>query len=126
MRIIHPWSSRKNVSIWLLALLMIALIYSCKKSTDDVQHPPVISYQQKVISIPVDETMIPVRPDSTGGPIKEYSIQPLLPKGLMIGKENGVISGKASDTLTPTRFVVTATGPGGKDSDTLTIAIGTV
>ena len=126
MRIFHPWSSRKNASLWLLALLAIALIYSCKKSTDDVQHPPAISYQQKVISIPVDETMIPVRPDSTGGPIKEYSIQPLLPKGLMIGKDNGVISGKASDTLTPTRFVVTATGPGGKDSDTLTIAIGTV
>ena len=63
--------------------------------------------------------MIPVRPDSTGGAIEEYSIQPLLPKGISIGKDNGVISGQASDTLSPTKFVVTATGPGGRASDTL-------
>jgi len=126
MRIIHPWSSKKNLSTWLLAMLTIALIYSCNKNDQKLESAPAISYAQKVISIPVDETMFPVRPDSTGGPITEYSIQPLLPKGLSIGSTNGVISGKASDTLTPTRFVVTATGPGGKDSDTLTIAIGTV
>ncbi|HEX6181743.1 MAG TPA: putative Ig domain-containing protein [Chitinophagaceae bacterium] len=126
MRIIQTRFSKGSLFLSLTLLATISVLVSCKKSHDDVAARPVISYQQKIISIPVDETMIAVRPDSTGGPITEYSISPLLPKGITIGAKNGVISGKASDTLSPTRFVVTATGPGGKANDTLTLAIGTV
>ena len=118
--------SKKNVSICLITLLAITFMIACNKKDNDSLHRPIISYQQKIISIPVDVAMMPVRPDSTGGPITEYSIQPLLPKGISLNKLNGVISGTASDTLTPTRFVVTAFGPGGMATDTLTIAIGTV
>ena len=78
----QPWFSKKYASLSVLVLLTIALIYSCKKSDNDFEPAPVISYQQKIISIPVDVPMIPVRPDSTGGAIEEYSIQPLLPKGI--------------------------------------------
>ena len=126
MRIMKSSFSKRNSTLSLLALLAIAALFSCKKSNNDVGAKPIISYQQKIISIPVDETMFAVRPDSTGGPITEYTIAPMLPKGITIGVKDGVISGKASDTLSPTRFVVTATGPGGKATDTLTIAIGTV
>jgi hypothetical protein len=109
-----------------LILLTITLVYSCKKSDTHIERAPIISYQQKIISIPVDAPMIAVRPDSTGGAISEYSIQPSLPKGININRVNGVISGQASDTLSPRRFVVTATGPGGRASDTLLLSIGTV
>lgn len=126
MRITHNYFSTKNVCILLLAAFTTVIMFACKKSDHDAQPRPIISYKQKVISIPVDEQIIPVRPDSTGGPITEYTINPMLPKGISIGKTNGIISGKASDTLTPTRFIVTAVGPGGMSSDTLTIAIGTV
>ncbi|MGO8055729.1 putative Ig domain-containing protein, partial [Rhizobium leguminosarum] len=65
-------------------------------------------------------------PDSTGGAIEEYSVVPLLPKGISINRTNCVISGQASDTLSPTKFVVTATCPGGRASDTLLLSIGTI
>ena len=126
MRISTSYFSKNKVSLTLLTMLTIALMIACKKSDHNVDPRPIISYKQKVISVPVDAQMIPARPDSTGGPITQYTIQPNLPKGISIDKLNGVISGMASDTLTPSRFVVTATGPGGMCSDTLTIAIGTV
>src|SRR6476646_2254130 len=126
MIIMRPWSSRKSASLFTLMLLTIALIYSCAKTNDAFNHPPVISYKQKVISIPVDQQMIPVRPDSTGGPINQYFTFPDLPKGINIDKATGVISGKARDTLSPTIYICTATGPCGRSSDTLTIAIGTI
>ena len=123
----QPLFSKKFSSLSVLVLLTIVVIYSCRKSDNPhFEAAPAISYQQKVISIPVDAPMIPVRPDSTGGTIDEYSIRPSLPKGISIGKYNGVISGQASDTLAPTKFVVTATGPGGMASDTLLLSIGTV
>ncbi len=126
MSIMQPWLSKKHARLSVLVLLLIALIYSCKKSDNDYAPVPVISYAQKIISIPVDMPMIPVRPDSTGGAIEEYSVQPLLPKGISINKANGIISGQASDTLSPTKFVVTAKGPGGRASDTLLLSIGTI
>jgi len=126
MRIMQPMFFKKYAGLSVLALLTIVFIYSCKKTDIEIAPVPAISYQQKIISIPVDEAMIPVRPDSTGGRIEEYSIQPMLPKGISINRINGVISGQASDTLVPTRFVVTASGPGGTDSDTLLLSIGTV
>ena len=125
MRITHSSFSTKNLSLLLLAIFSIALLFSCRKEKD-VTAQPKISYQQKNISVPVDQQMVPVRPDSTGGPITQYSINPSLPKGISINTTNGVISGKASDTLSPTKFIVTASGPGGAAYDTLTISVGTV
>ena len=126
MRIMFSFSSKKVTSYLTLAALTIALLISCRKGDNDLDPKPVISYQQKIISVPVDQQMVPVRPDSTGGAITEYSITPGLPKGISINKKSGVISGTASDTLTATQFIVTATGPGGTDRDTLTISVGTV
>ena len=117
---------RKNLNYSLLAVLTIALFFSCKKDDVVVIKQPVISYQQKIISLAEDMAMTPLRPDSTGGIITEYSVSPSLPKGIVINKLNGVISGTPSDTLLPVKFVVTATGPGGSDTDTLMISVGTV
>jgi len=117
---------RKNLNYSLLALLTIAVLFSCKKDETVVIKQPVISYSQKIISLAEDVAMTPLKPDSTGGVITEYSVSPSLPKGILINKLNGVISGTPSDTLLPVKFVVTATGPGGIDTDTLMISVGTV
>jgi hypothetical protein len=117
---------RKNLKHSLLALFTIALLFSCKKDEVVVIKQPAISYSQKIISLAEDMAMTPLRPDSTGGAITEYSVSPSLPKGIMINKLNGVISGTPSDTLLPVKYIVTAAGPGGIDTDTLIMSVGTV
>ena len=126
MRNLNSVFLRKNLNYSLLALLTIAVLFSCKKDEAVVIKQPVISYSQKIISLAEDIAMTPLKPDSTGGVITEYSVSPSLPKGILINKLNGVISGTPSDTLLPVKFVVTATGPGGIDTDTLMISVGTV
>jgi hypothetical protein len=126
MRTLNFAFLKKNISYSLLALFAIALLFSCKKDEVVVVKQPVISYSQKIISLAEDMAMTPLRPDSTGGVITEYSVSPSLPKGIVINKLNGVISGTPSDTLLPVKFVVTATGPGGIDTDTLIMSVGTV
>ena len=123
MRILS--SFRRNASLTLLTVFSIALLISCKKN--DVPKPaPVISYKQKIISVAEDVPMTPVKPDSTGGAITEFSVSPLLPKGISLNKFNGTISGTPSDTLSPTKYIVRATGPGGVGADTITFSVGTV
>ncbi len=117
---------RRNLNYLLVASFAIALLFSCKKDEAIVIKQPIISYSQKIISLAEDMVMTPLKPDSTGGVITEYSVSPSLPKGIVINKLNGVISGTPSDTLLPVKFVVTATGPGGIDTDTLIMSVGTV
>src|SRR5205085_5697190 len=125
MRILNLKISRKNINYSVIAVLSIAFLFSCKKDKD-VKQAPAISYQQSIVSLAEDMPMTPLRPDSTGGAITEYSVSPSLPKGIVINKMNGVISGTPSDTSLPAQFIVKATGPGGYASDTLTISVGTV
>ena len=126
MRILNVEISKKNINYSVLTVLTIALLFACKKNNDDVKPKPVISYKQKNLSLAEDVAMTPVKPDSLGGAITEYSVSPSLPKGIGIDKLNGTISGTPSDTLLPAQFVVKATGPGGFATDTLTISVGTV
>src|SRR3982751_2132426 len=127
MRILNFNICRKNTYYSVLAVLTIALLFACKKNNDVVkQQQPVISYKQKIVSLAEDMAMTPLKPDSLGGAITEYSVSPSLPKGIEINKLNGVISGTPSDTLMPAKFVVKATGPGGYANDTLTLSVGTV
>src|SRR5688572_19173359 len=129
MRTLHFGLLRTTVCYFLVATLIVAFSFSCRKSNhaDVVIDPkPVIAYKQKVISVAEDMPMTPVKPDSTGGPITGYSVSPSLPKGFALNKANGEISGTPSDTLAPTKFVVMASGPGGTGTDTITLLVGTV
>jgi hypothetical protein len=71
---------RKNLNYSLLAVLTIALFFSCKKDEVVVIKQPVISYQQKIISLAEDMAMTPLRPDSTGGVITNTLYLPLFLK----------------------------------------------
>ena len=112
----------------LLVLLPATVIFSCKKSdTKPAPKPPVISYNQKIVSVGVGQAIPTLVPDSSkGGSVTQYSIYPGLPKGLDLNQVNGVITGTPTDSLKPTRFIVTAYGPAGMGHDTLTISVGTV
>ncbi|HEY1872275.1 MAG TPA: putative Ig domain-containing protein, partial [Chitinophagaceae bacterium] len=115
------------VSFSALAMLALVLFFSCKKS-DNVTLPaaPAFSFKQKNISLAEDIPMSSVKPDLTGGTINAFTVSPDLPKGIEINLTSGEITGTPSDTLLPTKYVVTATGPGGVAHDTLTISVGTV
>src|SRR5215471_8517172 len=125
MKMMHGFS-RTKVSLSLLAMLTLALLVSCKKNEVTSHAAPVISYKQKIVSVALDVPMTAQKPDSTGGAITEYSVSPILPKGISLNKLNGTISGTPSDTLLPTKFVVMASGPGGVGRDTITLSVGTV
>jgi len=125
MRILSLPPFKRNTSFTLLTVFSVALFFSCKK--DDVaKQAPAISYKQKIISVAEDVPMTPVKPDSTGGAITEFSVSPVLPKGISLNKINGTIGGTPSDTLLPTKYIIRATGPGGVGADTITLSVGTV
>src|SRR5690349_7869021 len=127
MRNFRFYSLKNSIYFSLFALLTVVFVISCKKSDhQELQTKPVISYKQKIISVAEDVPMTAIKPDSTGGPITGFSVSPLMPKGIAFNKLNGEISGTPSDTLLPTRFIVTASGPGGAASDTITLSVGTV
>ncbi len=116
----------------LCKLLLVAastmVIFSCKKTDTPVApKPPVISYNKKIVSVNVSQAIPTLIPDSSkGGSITQYSIYPGLPKGISLSQTNGTISGTPTDSLNPTRFIVTAYGPGGMGHDTITLSVGTV
>ena len=112
----------------LLAMILTTVFFACKKSdSKPAPQTPVISYNQKIVSVKVGESIPTLIPDSSkGGSVTQYSIYPGLPKGLSLNQINGVITGTPSDSLNPTRFVISAYGPGGLGRDTITIAVGTV
>jgi hypothetical protein len=86
----------------------------------------VITYNQKLVSVNIGQAIPNLVPDSSkGGHIEQYSVYPGLPKGISLNQSNGTISGTPTDSLSPTRFVVTAVGPAGMGHDTITLSVGT-
>jgi len=73
----------------------------------------------------VDNTSVVVQPTvaDNSGAIVAFSIEPLLPSGLQLDPESGIISGVADAALKTTRFVITARNEDGFTNQTVFITI---
>jgi hypothetical protein len=83
--------------------------------------PPVIAY----IS-PVSDTLGKAASHgviSTGGEVTSYSVSPPLPTGLSLNASSGLISGTPSIDIAAANYRIVATGPGGKDTATISIGV---
>ncbi len=71
----------------------------------------------------VGNTITPLNPTSTGGPITQYTIGPSLPAGLTIDPTTGIISGSPSAVSTQTSYTVTGTNASGTVTATVVITV---
>ena len=62
-------------------------------------------------------------PSSSGGSITSYSVSPSLPAGLILNTGTGVISGTPTAGSFASPYIVTATGPGGSTSVSVSIEV---
>jgi hypothetical protein len=60
---------------------------------------------------------------SLGGPVNAYTVTPALPAGLTLNTASGVISGTPTTVVALSDYRIVATGPGGKDTATLRLAV---
>jgi hypothetical protein len=127
-KIMTQTKTRLYLGKFMLVFASALVLFACKKSnTPAAPKPPVITYNQKIVSVNVGQSIPTLVPDSSkGGSIAQFSIYPGLPKGLSLNQVNGVITGTPTDSLNPTHFVITAFGPGGMGHDTIVLSVGTV
>lgn len=90
--------------------------------TVNVDPPASLSYTTP--NVYTDGTLITaLNPNSTGGPIAQYTVSPNLPSGLTIDPSTGLISGTPSGTSAQTSYVVTGTNASGTISATVVITV---
>jgi gliding motility-associated-like protein len=87
-----------------------------------VAAPATLSYTTPNVYT-VGNTITPLNPTATGGPISSYSITPGLPAGLIFNTTTGVISGTPSAVSSTTSYVVTGTNVSGTVTATLVITV---
>jgi hypothetical protein len=82
---------------------------------------PVLSYPDTNIVWTVGIAISPLRRTQVTGTVLSYSIAPSLPSGLTLNPTTGVIFGTPVAAVTATSYVISAYGPGGVGSDSVTI-----
>jgi hypothetical protein len=70
----------------------------------------------------LNKAITPLTPTVTGIGLR-YHITPILPAGLQISHDTGVISGTPTAVMQPTAFVITASNEAGRTSFTLTLSV---
>ncbi|MEK9651608.1 MAG: putative Ig domain-containing protein [Poseidonia sp.] len=88
------------------------------------EQPPNISYNSSVYVLTLNQqTHLPITPNSTGGPVVSWAIEPTLPSGLSFGTNNGTIYGTPTQLWNSTAYMVWANNSGGSANATLTILV---
>ena len=88
------------------------------------EQPPNISYNSSVYVLTLNQqTHLPISPNSTGGPVVSWAIEPTLPSGLSFGTINGTIFGTPTQLWNSTAYMVWANNSGGSANATLTISV---
>jgi len=105
---------------WCLPCLAVLLAGGC------TPEPTGLSYPVNPATYTLGETIQDNSPSVHGGPATSYSIRPPLSAGLALDAATGIISGTPAELSPPTDYVVTASGPNGSTTVTLTITVNDV
>jgi len=89
----------------------------------DTNPPAGLSYSTNPATYTVGVAITPNLPASTGGPVSNYSVDPLLPPGLRLDPASGVISGTPEHVWELTSYTVTATNGAGSTTVLLSITV---
>jgi uncharacterized repeat protein (TIGR01451 family) len=85
--------------------------------------PSAITYPTNPATYSVGTAITPDVPDSVGGTVTSWAIQPSLPAGLGFSTTTGTVSGTPASPSTQVTYTVTATNSGGSSTTTLTITV---
>jgi hypothetical protein len=88
-----------------------------------VQPPSGLTYATSSATYTAGTAIFPNNPSISGGPVTTYSVLPPLPANLSINSSTGVISGTPAAVVAQANYTVTATGPGGSTTATLSIQV---
>jgi N-acetylneuraminic acid mutarotase len=91
--------------------------------TVNAQPPTNLAYPDNAPVYTRGVAITPDVPTNGGGTVVSYSVSPLLPTGLLLDPNSGVISGTPSVVSAATPYTVTATNTGGSTTATVTIAV---
>jgi Putative Ig domain len=108
--------NRFNFFVSLFVLLLsglIALIAGCGSVEESVTPPAGLSYRDASAAYVTGTEIVPNTPSSSGGPITHYSVAPVLPVGLSLNPQTGVISGVPMQTSAPAIYTVTGSNAAG-------------
>jgi hypothetical protein len=84
---------------------------------------PTVSYADTAYAFVVGQDIAPVIRTGNTGIVTSYGITPVLPSGLSFNTTTGRISGRPSVISSAGAYVITANGPGGSGSDTITLSV---
>jgi hypothetical protein len=86
---------------------------------------PTVSYPDTTVNYAVGTPITPLAKTGATGLITGYSISPALPTGLFFSTTTGTIVGNPAVITGATMYTITATGPGGTGTDSLSIQTST-
>lgn len=83
---------------------------------------PLITYNPKVLSFAVNQTITPLVPIITGDSVY-VGISPSLPAGLLLDTRTGIITGTPVSAIPPVAYTITVTNSSGSSTDVIAIQI---
>ena len=114
--------SRRNLAAATLAAVLVAC--GGEGAAPELTAPPDnLAYTANPAVYVVGTAIVPNTPNSSGGAVAFYSVNPLLPAGLSLNTTTGVIGGTPTVAAASASYLVTATNAGGSTSAILNIAV---
>ena len=121
VRIFH--NNRFKLVVVLFVLLLSGFIAGCGAVDESVAPPAGLSYSNSSVAYVTGAEIIPNTPSSSGGPITGFSVVPVLPVGLNLNPQTGVISGTPMAVSPPVIYTVTGSNAAGSATARIQIEV---